>query len=113
MRCALVGFKFTHVLKPHNAGAWDSPAAAFSTSALEWLATFTNHEKAGVPAAAGTDTAAGFDLRPMRSLLQTLDSPQQAWPAVHVAGTKGKGSVVAMVASILEHSGYRVGRYTR
>lgn len=50
----------------------------------------------------------------MRRLLADLGDPQAAWPAaVHVAGTKGKGSTVAMVAAILQAAGYRAGAYTR
>ena len=49
----------------------------------------------------------------MRRLLADLGDPQLAWKAVHVAGTKGKGSTTAMVASILQQSGYKAGAYTR
>lgn len=49
----------------------------------------------------------------MRRLLASLGGPQDAWPAVHVAGTKGKGSTVAMLAGVLRESGYRVGSYLR
>jgi len=44
--------------------------------------------------------------------MQALDSPHTAFPAVHIAGTKGKGSTVSMLSSILKHSGYTVGTYT-
>ncbi len=45
-------------------------------------------------------------------LLGALDHPEQAFPAIHIAGTNGKGSVAAMLASVLSHAGYRVGRFT-
>ena len=45
-------------------------------------------------------------------LLSHFDHPERAFPAIHVAGTNGKGSVVAMLASVLTHAGYRVGRFT-
>ncbi len=48
----------------------------------------------------------------VRRLLDTLGNPERAFPAIHVAGTNGKGSVVAMLDSILRTAGYRVGRYT-
>ncbi len=48
----------------------------------------------------------------VRRLLDTLGNPERAFPAVHVAGTNGKGSVVAMLDSILCAAGYRTGRYT-
>jgi dihydrofolate synthase/folylpolyglutamate synthase len=47
----------------------------------------------------------------MRRLLAAVGGPHERLPVVHVAGTKGKGSTVAMLASILEDSGHRVGRY--
>ncbi len=43
------------------------------------------------------------------SFLGWLGSPQVAFPMVHVAGTNGKGSVCAVVASVLEAQGFRVG----
>lgn len=45
-------------------------------------------------------------------LLNALDNPHRAFPAVHVAGTNGKGSTSAMVASILRAAGLRVGLFT-
>lgn len=46
------------------------------------------------------------------ALLEALGSPQAAFPVVHVAGTNGKGSTVAMVAQGLLAAGVRVGRFT-
>ena len=43
------------------------------------------------------------------ALLHELGDPQDLFQGVHVAGTNGKGSVCAMVASVLQASGYRVG----
>ena len=48
----------------------------------------------------------------IRFLLNTAGNPQHRYPVVHVAGTNGKGSVVAILASILQAAGYRVGRFT-
>lgn len=48
----------------------------------------------------------------IQALLQRLGNPQDRVPIVHVAGTNGKGSVCAYVASVLLAAGYRVGRYT-
>ena len=47
-----------------------------------------------------------------RTLLERLGNPQQGLAAIHVAGTNGKGSVCAMLAAGLNHSGARVGLYT-
>lgn len=69
------------------------------TSALAWL-----------------DALQGSGIRPglgrMRALLEALGRPQHAAPSILVAGTNGKGSTSAMLASILEASGYRTGFYT-
>ena len=51
-------------------------------------------------------------LERMRQLLDGLDNPQNSYPIVHVAGTKGKGSASAMMAAILSAAGYRTGLYT-
>jgi dihydrofolate synthase / folylpolyglutamate synthase len=48
----------------------------------------------------------------IQTLLTALGSPHLAVPIVHVAGTNGKGSVCAYLASILSAAGYKVGRYT-
>lgn len=57
-------------------------------------------------------TTLTFELDRIRRLLADLGDPQEAWPAVHVAGTNGKGSTAAMAAAILRRAGYRVGLYT-
>jgi dihydrofolate synthase/folylpolyglutamate synthase len=46
-------------------------------------------------------------------LLDRLDHPERDFPAVHVAGTNGKGSVCAMVAAALQRAGHRVGLLRR
>jgi dihydrofolate synthase/folylpolyglutamate synthase len=51
-------------------------------------------------------------LDPMRALCDALGSPHLASPTVIVAGTNGKGSVTAMIATALQAAGWRVGRYT-
>jgi len=53
-----------------------------------------------------------FDLGRMRSLAQAMGNPQEQYPIIHVAGTKGKGSVSALCASALREASYRVGLYT-
>ena len=45
-------------------------------------------------------------------VLAALGSPEQKCPAVHVAGTNGKGSVCSMLHSVLTKAGYRCGLYT-
>jgi len=53
-----------------------------------------------------------FKLERMARLMEVLGNPQQQVRMVHVGGTVGKGSTVAMIASILEGCGYAVGQYT-
>ncbi|HMO05123.1 MAG TPA: folylpolyglutamate synthase/dihydrofolate synthase family protein [Kiritimatiellia bacterium] len=53
-----------------------------------------------------------LDLEPMKALLAALGNPQNDYLCLHVAGTNGKGSVCAMLESILRAQGYRTGRYT-
>ncbi len=51
-------------------------------------------------------------LERIRDLLATLGNPQRSFRTVHIAGTNGKGSVAAMVASALRAAGHRTGLYT-
>jgi len=53
-----------------------------------------------------------FDLAHMRVLLAALGHPENGFPAVLVAGTNGKGSTAATLASILHASGLKTGLYT-
>ena len=53
-----------------------------------------------------------FDLTHMRVLLNALDHPERRFPSVLIAGTNGKGSTAATLASILKASGLRTGLYT-
>ncbi len=54
----------------------------------------------------------GPDLARMRTILDRLGAPDRRVPFVHVAGTNGKGSVSAFIASALEKSGLRTGLFT-
>ncbi|CAN5511300.1 folylpolyglutamate synthase/dihydrofolate synthase family protein [soil metagenome] len=51
-------------------------------------------------------------LERMRSFLNRLGNPQARLRCVHLAGTKGKGSTAAMLGSVLQRAGYRVGLFT-
>jgi dihydrofolate synthase/folylpolyglutamate synthase len=55
---------------------------------------------------------AEFNLDRMFALMQELGEPQARYPIIHVAGTKGKGSVSALCAAALQAAGYKVGLYT-
>ncbi len=53
-----------------------------------------------------------FKLRRMEDLLELVGSPHREIRAVHITGTKGKGSCVAMVSSILRKANFKVGCFT-
>ena len=55
---------------------------------------------------------AHFELGRMRELMAYLGNPQETYPIIHVAGTKGKGSTSALMASALTAAGYKTGLYT-
>ncbi|XP_019200196.1 PREDICTED: dihydrofolate synthetase isoform X2 [Ipomoea nil] len=79
---------------------------------LDFMDNLKNYEKSGVPKGAGTDSDDGFDLGRMRRLMALLGNPHSTFKAVHIAGTKGKGSTAAFLSSILRAEGYSVGCYT-
>src|SRR4030042_1006398 len=77
-------------------------------AAVDYVLSFTDYEK--LPGSAYT--AANFDLRRMDILLASVGNPHRSAPVVHIAGTKGKGSTVAMIASVLSVSGRRTAMFT-
>ncbi|MGB2826596.1 MAG: folylpolyglutamate synthase/dihydrofolate synthase family protein [Dehalococcoidales bacterium] len=74
-------------------------------AAIDYILSFADYER--MPR-----SAVVFDLRRIERLLARMSNPQNAAKSVHIAGTKGKGSTAAMLASILKQSGYRTGLYT-
>jgi len=53
-----------------------------------------------------------FGLTQVERILEAIGNPQREVQAIHIGGTNGKGSTAAMMASILQKEGYRVGLYT-
>jgi len=51
-------------------------------------------------------------LKRIKKILEQLRNPQKGFKSIHVAGTNGKGSTCALIASILKTAGYKVGLYT-
>ncbi len=76
--------------------------------ALDYIYSFVDYEKAPKL----RYNSANYDLRRMEELLARLGNPHRVARSVHIAGTNGKGSVAAMVASALTVSGYTTGLYT-
>jgi dihydrofolate synthase/folylpolyglutamate synthase len=60
------------------------------------------------------EVTGGWDLKleRMRAALAACGDPQDRFPAVHLAGTNGKGSTAAMIESVLRAAGHRTGLYT-
>ncbi|MFZ5857084.1 MAG: bifunctional folylpolyglutamate synthase/dihydrofolate synthase [Chloroflexota bacterium] len=76
--------------------------------ALDYLYSFVDYSLKHVSELAKAD----FNLDRMFALMDALGNPQNAYPIIHVAGTKGKGSTSALCASALAAAGYKVGLYT-
>ena len=75
--------------------------------ALDYIWSFVDYET--MP---GLRSAANYDLGRVQELLARLGEPHLTARSVHIAGTKGKGSTAAMVASALMDADYSIGLYT-
>ncbi len=96
-----------------SASAKSAPAGSSTritnyTTALRWLYEHVDHERMRMV----RYDERTFSLARMRRLLDALGNPHQQLKAVQVAGSKGKGSTCAMLASMLRACGYTVGLYT-
>jgi dihydrofolate synthase/folylpolyglutamate synthase len=74
-------------------------------AALDYILSFADYERE-------SRSAVIFDLRRMEMLLEKLGNPEVGAIPIQVAGTKGKGSTAAMIASVLTSAGYKTGLYT-
>ena len=81
----------------------------------ELLKSFVNHEQKGIPSKAGTDEDSNdvFNMERMHVFLKLLGNPHtgRTYKTIHVGGTKGKGTQIALLSSCLEKAGYAVGTY--
>ena len=75
--------------------------------AVDYILSYPDYEKMPMP-----HDPAFYDLRRVDELLAWLGNPHLEARSIHIAGTNGKGSVAAMVASALAASGYTTGLYT-
>jgi len=57
-------------------------------------------------------TAKTFDLESIKKFLRIIGNPERKIKTIHVAGTNGKGSVCAMISSVLAEAGFKVGMFT-
>ncbi len=76
--------------------------------ALDYLYSFVDYSLKHISELAKAE----FNLDRMFALMEELGNPQEKYPIIHVAGTKGKGSVAALSASALKAAGYKTGLYT-
>lgn len=76
--------------------------------ALDYLYSFVDYSLKHASELAKAD----FSLDRMFALMDALGNPQANYPVIHIAGTKGKGSVAALCASALTAAGHRTGLYT-
>lgn len=76
--------------------------------AEEYLNSFVNYEN--IPGI--SYTSGDYSLRHVEELLHRMGDPHLTAKTVHIAGTKGKGSMAAMIAQVLKASGYKTGLYT-
>jgi dihydrofolate synthase/folylpolyglutamate synthase len=75
-----------------------------SAEVFSWLSRFINYES-------GLPPSKSFRLDRMEHMADIAGHPERCAPCVHIAGSKGKGSVTGITASILEASGLRTARY--
>jgi dihydrofolate synthase / folylpolyglutamate synthase len=76
--------------------------------ALDYLYSFVDYSLKHISELAKAE----FNLDRIFALMAELGNPQEKYPIIHVAGTKGKGSVAALCASALKAAGYKTGLYT-
>jgi dihydrofolate synthase/folylpolyglutamate synthase len=93
--------------RTHESNGKHVPVISYSKS-LKFLSTLNDYERLRIVRYNNDN----FNLDRMRALLKKLGNPQDHFRTVHVAGTKGKGSTCAMIASMLIANGYKVGLYT-
>jgi len=75
--------------------------------AILYLESFINYEK--IPAYPYKES---LKLERLKDFLKIIDNPQDSLKAIHIAGTKGKGSTCVFITYILRQAGYKVGLYT-
>ncbi|MCL1993865.1 MAG: bifunctional folylpolyglutamate synthase/dihydrofolate synthase [Spirochaetes bacterium] len=81
----------------------DSDCFASSAEFFSWITSFANLERGQVPRS--------FSLDRMKLLCNIAGNPERCAPSIHIAGSKGKGSITVMTTSMLTAAGYRVARY--
>ena len=96
----LLGYRHL-VSSPSMAAMAEDPELARAMARLDTLTDWERRPRG----------AMRVGLEPMLDLAERLGNPQRAFRVVHVAGTKGKGSVSALIEAALGRAGLAVGRY--
>ena len=80
-------------------------SSLFSSSrqVFDWLSGFINLERGQKPKS--------FRLERMNFLTELAGHPEKCAPSIHIAGSKGKGSVTSMLTAMLTAAGFRAARY--
>ena len=74
-----------------------------SKDVFEWLSGFINLERGQKPKS--------FRIDRMEALTELAGHPEKCAPSIHIAGSKGKGSVTSMLSAMLTAAGFRAARY--
>ena len=77
-------------------------------AALAYIETFIDYERSPD----FSRQARLYNLNRISLLLKLLGNPQDKLQVIHIAGSKGKGSTAALIASVLTHAGYKTGLFT-
>ncbi|HEU5432628.1 MAG TPA: cyanophycin synthetase, partial [Thermomicrobiales bacterium] len=104
--CAFGGRRAAARKEPIQRMAWTY------TDALDELWRRSNYERGYISNPFGSPEQAEIGRWRVRALMAALGDPQRGPAVLHVAGSKGKGSTVAMVDAVLRASGRRTGRFT-
>src|SRR5215216_316314 len=102
-----LAFQFTNYQLRFTISCMNDAETAYN-QALDYLYSFVDYSLKHISELAKAE----FNLDRIFALMEELGNPQAKYPIIHVAGTKGKGSVSALCASALQAAGYKTGLYT-
>ncbi len=103
----IISLQFTNYKLPFTIPRMTDTETQYN-QALDYLYSFVDYSLKHISELAKAE----FNLDRMFALMEELGNPQKNYPIIHVAGTKGKGSVAALCASALKAGGYITGLYT-
>lgn len=93
---------------PGSAALWQKKGAAVNYGKEIEIMTY---EEARAYLDSVPQFSSEFSLKALKCLLKELGNPQDDLKFIHIAGTNGKGSVLAFTSTVLSKGGYRIGRY--